>query len=120
VFVFVGYLFWRAPWRLHTIQETIPQERAALAGLITAMVLGFALNDSGIAVPGMMLGVANAALVHLVLRVGRPEYSSGEGESTDEQPEVDRRGTLGDRDDGGQAVRAAPVRDGGAVLASDP
>jgi hypothetical protein len=71
VFAFVAYLFWAAPWRHHTIQETIPQERAALAGLITAMVLGFALNDSGIAVPGMMLGVANAALVHLVLRIGR-------------------------------------------------
>ncbi|MDQ2678228.1 MAG: hypothetical protein M3Y51_05745, partial [Actinomycetota bacterium] len=43
--------------------------RAALAGLLTAMVLGFALNDSGISVPGMMIGVANASLVHLLLRV---------------------------------------------------
>jgi len=33
------------------------------------MVLGFALNDSGISVPGMMLGVANAAFINLLLRV---------------------------------------------------
>jgi hypothetical protein len=84
VFAFVAYLFWRAPWRLRRIQETIPQERAAVAGLITAMVLGFALNDSGIAVPGMMLGVANAALVHLVLRVGsEPEWEGGDDAGAD-------------------------------------
>ena len=69
VFVFIAFLFWRAPWRLRTIAERIPQERAAVAGLITAMLLGFALNDSGIAVPGMMLGVVSASLIHLMLRV---------------------------------------------------
>ena len=69
VFAFVAFLFWRAPWRLRTIRERIPQERAAVAGLITAMVLGFALNDSGISVPGMMLGVVNASLINLLLRV---------------------------------------------------
>ncbi len=69
VFAFVAFLFWWAPWRLRTIRERIPQEPAAVAGLITAMVLGFALNDSGISVPGMMLGVANASLINLLLRV---------------------------------------------------
>ena len=69
VFAFIAYLFWKSPWRLQTIAERIPQERAAVAGLITAMVLGFALNDSGIAVPGIMLGVISASLIHLMLRV---------------------------------------------------
>jgi hypothetical protein len=69
VFAFVAFLFWWAPWRLRTIRERIPQEPAAVAGLITAMLLGFALNDSGISVPGMMLGVANASLINLLLRV---------------------------------------------------
>jgi len=69
VFAFIAYLFWKAPWRLRTIAERIPQERAAVAGLITAMVLGFALNDSGIAVPAIMLGVISASLIHLMLRV---------------------------------------------------
>jgi len=69
VFAFIAYVFWRAPWRLRTIAERIPEERAAVAGLITAMVLGFALNDSGIAVPGIMLGVVSASLIHLMLRI---------------------------------------------------
>ncbi len=69
VFAFVAFLFWWAPWRLATVRERIPQQQAALGGLITAMVLGFALNDSGISVPGMMLGVANAAFINLLLRV---------------------------------------------------
>ena len=31
-------------------------------------ILGFAFNDSGIAVPGVMLGVINASLVYLTVR----------------------------------------------------
>lgn len=69
VIAFVAFLFWWAPWRLASIRERIPQQQAALAGLITAMVLGFALNDSGISVPGMMLGVVNASFLNLLLRV---------------------------------------------------
>lgn len=67
VFAFLLYLIWRAPGRLHRIQEMIPQERASLYGFTTVAVLGFALNDSGIAIPGVMLGVLNASLVFLVL-----------------------------------------------------
>ncbi|CAN5459575.1 hypothetical protein BH10ACT3_BH10ACT3_01380 [soil metagenome] len=85
VFVFIAFLFWKAPWRLRTIAERIPQERAAVAGLITAMLLGFALNDSGIAVPGMMLGVVSASLIHLMLRVddGLPRQPGGEPAGAD-------------------------------------
>lgn len=71
VFAAVAFVMWWAPWRIRTIARRVPEERAALAGLITAMVLGFALNDSGISVPGIMLGVANAALINLLLRVDR-------------------------------------------------
>lgn len=71
VFAAVAFVIWWAPWRMRTITQRIPEERAAVAGLITAMVLGFALNDSGISVPGMMLGVVNASLVNLLLRVDR-------------------------------------------------
>lgn len=38
------------------------------------MFLGFAFNDSGIAVPGMMLGVINASLVYLMLRANSSEF----------------------------------------------
>ncbi|MHB1139604.1 MAG: hypothetical protein ACYC2O_11650, partial [Microthrixaceae bacterium] len=79
VFVFIAFVFWKSPWRLRTIAQRIPEERAAVAGLITAMLLGFALNDSGIAVPGMMLGVVSASLIHLMLRVddGLPRLPGG-------------------------------------------
>ena len=42
--------------------------RTALPGLGVAGILGFALNDSGIAVPGMMLGVVGASLAYLLVR----------------------------------------------------
>jgi hypothetical protein len=73
VIAFVGYLFWRAPGALQRVSTHVPTERPALAGLLVVMFLGFALNDSGIAVPGVMLGVLNASLVYLLLRTaGEP------------------------------------------------
>ena len=75
-FISVGYVMWRAPGRMRSIHQIVPQERAAVVGLLVAMVLGFALNDSGISIPGIMIGVANAALVHLLLRVN---VQSGSG-----------------------------------------
>jgi hypothetical protein len=68
VFGFVLYLIWRAPWRLQHVRQVVPRERAARVAFVIAAILGFAFNDSGIAVPGLMLGVINAALVYLVLR----------------------------------------------------
>ncbi len=68
VFVFLAVVVWRAPGRLREIRLEIPELRAALVGLMIAGALGFALNDSGIAVPGLMLGVINGSLVFLVVR----------------------------------------------------
>lgn len=67
VFTFIALVFWRAPSRMRNISDEIPQERAAVVGLGMALVLGFALNDSGIAIPGMMLGVISASLVYLMV-----------------------------------------------------
>ncbi len=68
--VFGALLIWRAPARLRAVLTRIPEMRPALYALLTAGVLGYALNDSGIAVPGMMLAVANPAVSYLLLRVG--------------------------------------------------
>jgi hypothetical protein len=76
VIAFVGYLFWRAPGALDRVSDEVPTERAALAGLLVVMFLGFALNDSGIAVPGVMLGVLNASLVYLLLRTAPDDARS--------------------------------------------
>ena len=65
---FVAYLVYRSPSALAAIFRRLPQLRVALTGLLVAGVLGFALNDSGIAVPGMMLGVLNPVLIYLSAR----------------------------------------------------
>lgn len=52
---------------LRRLSTPIPQLGPAVAGVLVAAVLGFALNDSGVAVPAMMLGVLAPALVHLTL-----------------------------------------------------
>jgi hypothetical protein len=64
----IGYLIYLAPGRMHGIYERIPQLAAALIGLATCAVLGFAFNDSGIAVPGVMLGVVTPVLVVVTIR----------------------------------------------------
>ena len=69
----VVYLLWRAPGRLRVVRATIPE---VLGGLAVVGFLGFALNDSGIAVPGVMLGVVNASLVYLAVR-SRPATQRG-------------------------------------------
>jgi hypothetical protein len=67
---FIVYLLWRAPGHVLLIRENI---RESMAGLAVVGFLGFALNDSGIAVPGVMLGVVNASLVYLFVRTPPPE-----------------------------------------------
>ncbi|MBI2168302.1 MAG: hypothetical protein HYU28_02205 [Actinobacteria bacterium] len=66
---FVAYVLGRRPRLVQVIEERIPAFDVALGGLLIAGVLGFALNDSGIAVPGMVLGVLNPVLVHLSMRL---------------------------------------------------
>jgi hypothetical protein len=46
---------------------------AVVVGLPALLVLGFALKDSGIAVPGMTLVVANVAAVYLSLNLSSPD-----------------------------------------------
>jgi hypothetical protein len=59
----------------------MPTLRAALYGLIVLAVLGFALNDSGIAVPAMMLSVVSPILIVLASRGERlPPESVGDAE----------------------------------------
>lgn len=60
------WLVWKAPDRLRLIDDRIPELRAAGVGFVVVTVLGYAFNDSGIVVPGIMLGVATSAGVALV------------------------------------------------------
>ena len=69
---------------MRALAERVPPIRAALAGLAVLAVLGFALNDSGIAVPGMMLGVIVPALVVLAVR-SEPILAVPEGTDPDDE-----------------------------------
>ncbi len=61
--VLLGYLILRAPGRLRELERRCPSLRAGAIGAVALLVLGFALNDSGIRVPALMLVVFDAALV---------------------------------------------------------
>ena len=78
---FVVYLVVRRRPLVHELFRRIPELRAAAVGFAILTVLGYALNDSGVAVPGMMIGIANAALVGLLVWVlrepSRPDPQPG-------------------------------------------
>ncbi len=57
---------------LADVQAKAPGLRACLRGSLVLAVLGFALNDSGIAVPAMMIGVVAPWLLLVTLRVAPP------------------------------------------------
>jgi hypothetical protein len=67
----IAYLIYRAPGRMRGLHERIPQLSAALAGLGILVVLGTALNDSGIAIAGVMLGVLTPVLIVVTMRGDR-------------------------------------------------
>ncbi len=60
----VVYLLWHAPARVQPIRDTLS---GCVPGLALVALLGFMLNDSGIAVPGLMLGVVNASVVYVTV-----------------------------------------------------
>jgi hypothetical protein len=72
IVVLVGYLIWKMPPRLATLRRRIPVFDACFYGIAAAAVLGYALNDSGIAVPGVMLAVLTLATVYMLNRVDDP------------------------------------------------
>lgn len=61
----------------HNAVARVPSLRAAGWGLLATGLLGMALNDSGIAVLGMMLAVTNPALIVLLAGVGWPVPAEG-------------------------------------------
>jgi hypothetical protein len=64
--VMVVYLWFVPPRSLRPVARAIPTARATVISLLVLAVLGFALNDSGIAIPGMMFVVVESTLVVLM------------------------------------------------------
>ena len=69
------YVGWRMPERLAAVRERLPALIPCVIGIGAAAVLGYALNDSGIAVPGVMLSVFVPTMVFLLLRTPEPVES---------------------------------------------
>ena len=71
--VLVGVWLWRRRSDVAELLGPRPAERAFLGGLVTAAVLGVLLNDSGVAVPAVMLTVAVPWLADVLGRHGGQE-----------------------------------------------
>jgi hypothetical protein len=70
--LFGGFLVWRRASLLQPLEARLPGFRAGLVGALVAAFLGFALNDSGVAVPAMMLAVVLPYVTYLVVRTSDP------------------------------------------------
>ncbi|HTK16420.1 MAG TPA: hypothetical protein VL769_08515 [Acidimicrobiia bacterium] len=67
----IAYLIYRAPGRMRGLHQRLPQFSASLTGLGVLIVLGTLLNDSGIAIAGVMLGVVTPVLIVITVRGDR-------------------------------------------------
>lgn len=65
-----GVMVWRGRQRTEAVVAAFPALRRAVPGFAAAAVLGYAANDSGIAVPAAMLALVVPGLVYLACRVG--------------------------------------------------
>lgn len=82
-FAFLAFLVWRQPSAfLPRLQERTPGLRAGLVGALVAGTLGFGLNDSGVAIPAMMLAILLPYLVFLLLCTPDDETVTASGEHT--------------------------------------
>jgi hypothetical protein len=64
---FVAYLAFAGARPLAGLVRRMPELRAVLGGFAVLLVLGYALNDTGILVPAIMLGVLVPVLVTLTV-----------------------------------------------------
>ncbi len=69
---FLAFLAWRRAELLGRLQSVAPGARACVVGGLVVAVLGGLLNDSGVAVPGIMFAVLLPYLTVLALAAGDP------------------------------------------------
>jgi hypothetical protein len=66
--LFLAFLTWRRRGFIRNLMEFVPGIRACLWGGIIVAVLGFTLNDSGMAIPAMMFPVLLPYLMHMLVQ----------------------------------------------------
>jgi hypothetical protein len=93
--LFAAYLWWRGRPRVRALLARVPELRAALVGFTVLTVLGYAINDSGVAIPAVTLYVFVATMVGMLVR---------------NPSEDDRNAAAGDQRPGRDASSTASVR----------
>jgi hypothetical protein len=88
---FLVFLIWRDRGSLAALGRRIPGLRAFFVGGILVAVLGMAVNDSGVAVPAIMCGIALPYLTYVVISAEAAEQAQradevGGGDGGDEPP----------------------------------
>jgi hypothetical protein len=68
---FLAFLALRRHGFLYQLQRRVPGVHACLVGALVVGVLGFALNDSGVAIPAMMFGIILPWVTWLLLETER-------------------------------------------------
>jgi hypothetical protein len=79
----IWWLVRRAPNRLRALSAAVPEGRVAMVGFAIVGVLGFLLNDSGIAIPGVMLAILIASTVWLLTQIEPESGRLGQPAATD-------------------------------------
>ncbi len=72
VYAIGAVVIYVAPGPLRVVRDRIPPLNASLVGLAIVAVLGTILNDSGIAITGLMFAITASTLVFLCARVAVP------------------------------------------------
>jgi hypothetical protein len=88
--VFVPVVLLRPGGLLRRVYGLYPSVRAASIGILVAAIIGFGVNDSGIAVPALMVAVAVPLAVAAALAAGRRAVRGTLSPASDGQPEVPR------------------------------
>ena len=131
-FAFLAFLIWRPPRTMEALLR-LPGVRALLVGSLATCGLAAVLNDSGIAIPGIMLTLLLPYVAHLALELpeghpatgdvtgGAPGGGAPTGPAGDGQPGADEPG---DREPGarerGRSADGPQVDPSGRPLASRP
>lgn len=77
--LFAAYLWWRARPRGRALVAAVPELRASLMGFAVLTVVGYALNDSGVAIPAVTLYVFVAVMVGMMIRTDLPTAGGAAG-----------------------------------------
>jgi len=114
---FLLFLAWRSREFLQRLQDRIPGVQAFMVGGLIVATLGLAVNDSGVAIPAMMFGVALPYLTYLVLRTASAPARMGPAGPGDLGGPGDRGGATDSTDRAAGPATPVPSADAAPATA---